>query len=224
MSYNIRNCKGMDKNVDYTRVIDVINAQKPDILMLQEVDSATVRYGGAVVSDTIARACGYVATYAPAIDFQGGKYGIALLSRSKPLSVKQYALPGREENRTLVVVEFKRYIVACTHLSLTEADRMASLPIIIEAAKQSNKPFIIAGDFNAEPTEEFIAQFSKHFTVVGDSTIPTFPADKPNIKIDYIAVYKNAAARRAQAKGYTVLEEPMASDHRPIVAVFPRLR
>lgn len=221
MSYNIRNCKGMDGNVDYTRVADVINAHKPDVVMLQEVDSATVRYGGAVVSDTLAMACGYVSTYAPAINFQGGKYGVALLTRHKPLSVRQYALPGREEKRTLVVAEFEHYVLACTHLSLTEQDRIASLPIIIAAARQCDKPFIIAGDFNAKPDEEFIEQFSKYFTIVGDSSISTFPADKPNIKIDYIAVYKNKAGARINGKKYKVINAPMASDHRPIIATLP---
>lgn len=221
MSYNIRNCKGMDGNVDYARVSHVINAHKPDVVMLQEVDSATVRYGGAVVSDTLARACGYVATYAPAINFQGGKYGIALLTRHTPLNVRQYALPGREEKRTLVVAEFENYVLACTHLSLTEEDRIASLPVIIAAAQACNKPFIIAGDFNAKPDEEFIKQFSKYFTIVGDSSLPTFPADKPNIKIDYIAVYKNAAGARIKGKKYQVINAPMASDHRPIIATLP---
>lgn len=218
MSYNIRNCKGMDKEIVYARVSDVINGEQPDIVMLQEVDSCTRRSSGIVVCDTLASLCGMQAVYAPAIDFDGGKYGIALLSQDKPLNVKRYALPGREEKRALVVTEFKNYVVASTHLSLTEADRNASLPIIIEAAKQYKKPFIIAGDFNAEPKEEFIKNFSRHFTIVGDLVTNTFPADKPNIKIDYIAIFNNKAGKKVKWSDYRVIDEPMASDHRPIVA------
>lgn len=218
MSYNIRNCKGMDKEIVYARVSDVINAEKPDIVMLQEVDSCTHRSSGIVVSDTLASLCGMQATYAPAIDFDGGKYGIALLSHGKPLSVKRYALPGREEKRALVVTEFKNYVVASTHLSLTEADRDASLAIILKAARRYRKPFIIAGDFNAEPTEAFIKKFSRYFTIVGDLQTSTFPADKPNIKIDYIAIFNNKAGKKVKWSDYRVIDEPMASDHRPIVA------
>lgn len=218
MSYNIRNCKGMDKEIVYARVSDVINGEQPDIVMLQEVDSCTRRSSGIVVCDTLASLCGMQAVYAPAIDFDGGKYGIALLSQDKPLNVKRYALPGREEKRALVVTEFKNYVVASTHLSLTEADRNASLPIIIEAAKQYKKPFIIAGDFNAEPNEEFIKNFSRHFTIVGDLVTNTFPADLPNIKIDYIAIFNNKAGKKVKWSDYRVIDEPMASDHRPIVA------
>lgn len=218
MSYNIRNCKGMDKEIVYARVSDAINGEQPDIVMLQEVDSCTRRSSGIVVCDTLASLCGMQAVYAPAIDFDGGKYGIALLSQDKPLNVKRYALPGREEKRALVVTEFKNYVVASTHLSLTEADRNASLPIIIEAAKQYKKPFIIAGDFNAEPNEKFIKNFSRHFTIVGDLVTNTFPADKPNIKIDYIAIFNNKAGKKVKWSDYRVIDEPMASDHRPIVA------
>lgn len=218
MSYNIRNCKGMDKEIVYARVSDVINGEQPDIVMLQEVDSCTRRSSGIVVCDTLASLCGMQAVYAPAIDFDGGKYGIALLSQDKPLNVKRYALPGREEKRALVVTEFMNYVVASTHLSLTEADRNASLPIIIEAAKQYKKPFIIAGDFNAEPNEEFIKNFSRHFTIVGDLVTNTFPADLPNIKIDYIAIFNNKAGKKVKWSDYRVIDEPMASDHRPIVA------
>lgn len=218
MSYNIRNCKGMDKIIDYNRVIDVINAEAPDVIMLQEVDSATVRSAGVVVCDSLAGACGYVATYAPAIAFGGGKYGIAVLTRDLPLSVTQRALPGREELRTIVAVECEDYIVACTHLSLTAEDRMLSLPIIIDMAQHCNKPFIIAGDFNAEPDEAFIAELSKHFTIVGDLDTPTFPAHEPNVKIDYIAIYNNTAGSKVKAHDYKVIAEPIASDHRPIVA------
>lgn len=218
MSYNIRNCKGMDKEIVYARVSEVITAECPAIVMLQEVDSCTRRSSGVVVCDTLASLCGMHATYAPAIDFDGGKYGIALLTQEKPISVKRYALPGREENRALLITEFKEYAVASTHLSLTEADRNASLPIIIEAAKQYKKPFIIAGDFNAEPNEEFIKNFSRHFTIVGDLVTNTFPADEPNIKIDYIAILNNKAGKKVKWSDYRVIDEPMASDHRPIVA------
>lgn len=217
MSYNIRNCKGMDRMINYQRVADVINAQQPDVLMLQEVDSATMRSSGVVVVDTLASLCNMYGTFSAAINFEGGKYGIGMLSREKPLGVTRYALPGREEERTLLVVEFKDYVMASTHLSLTEEDRDASMPILLEAASRFNKPFFIAGDFNAEPTEASITQFVKHFGIFGDAAVKTFPADNPNIKIDYIAIYGNEAAERVQSLDYNVINEPMASDHRPII-------
>ena len=42
MSYNVRNCKGMDDVVDYARVAAVINKYQPVVVALQELDSATI--------------------------------------------------------------------------------------------------------------------------------------------------------------------------------------
>ena len=48
-----------------------------------------------------------------------------------------------------------------------------------------------------------------------DLTEATFPADKPEIRIDYIAWYPREAFRLLDFK---VIDETVASDHRPIVA------
>ena len=70
------------------------------------------------------------ACFAPAIDFDGCKYGIGLLSKKAPIHLQTMALPGREEARTLILAEFEDYIYCCTHLSLTEEDRMKSLDFL----------------------------------------------------------------------------------------------
>ena len=46
MSYNVRNCKGLDLKLDYDRCADVINRAQPDIVAVQELDSMTSRYEG----------------------------------------------------------------------------------------------------------------------------------------------------------------------------------
>lgn len=68
-------------------------------------------------------------TYAKAIDYSGGSYGVGILSREKPLSVKRIPLPGREEARVLLMAEFRDYWFCVTHLSLTREDSSAS-PLI----------------------------------------------------------------------------------------------
>ena len=68
-----------------------------------------------------------------------------MLSKEKPVSYRYIALPGREEERVLLWVEFERYIFCCTHLSLTPEDRMLSLPILRREAAFAHKPLFIAG-------------------------------------------------------------------------------
>lgn len=190
MSYNIRNGVGMDNQRDLQRVADVICAYAPDVVAVQEVDSMTARSKGRDVLGELATLTGMIPVYAPAIDYDGGKYGVGILCRQQPLSVVRHALPGREEERMVVAAEFPDFVFACTHLSLTEADRMLSLPILQEVASRiPSKPFYLAGDFNAEPSEPFIQRLTEQFILLTDTTVRTFPADVPDITIDYIVCY-----------------------------------
>ena len=157
------------------------------------------------------------ATYAPAIDFDGGRYGIGMLSRREPLTVKRLQLPGREEQRTILICEFEDYVYCATHLSLTEADRDASLKIILEAVKDAGKPVFLAGDFNSAPDEPFMLNFRQSFTVLSDITAATFPADKPVDIIDYITELKRPGVKGAKVLSAEVVDAPTQSDHRPIV-------
>lgn len=217
MTYNIRNAKGMDNVCNYQRIANAINNVQPDVVAVQEVDSMTRRSGNRYVLGEIAERTQMHASYAPAIDYDGGKYGIGILSKQKPLQLKTCALPGREEERTLLVAEFEDYLFACTHLSLTAEDRMKSLELIKKMATGVQKPFFLAGDLNATPESDFIRALQQDFTVLNHFKNGTFPASEPKETIDYIAVWKPTA------KGFALLsnrvpEEPVASDHRPIVA------
>lgn len=157
------------------------------------------------------------AYFAPAIDYDGGKYGIGLLTKEIPVSLKTMTLPGREEARALIMAEFDNYIYCCTHLSLTEEDRMAS-PELIKTLPPLTKTFFLAGDLNAEPESAFIKYLQQDFQILSDVNQHTFPAPAPTETIDYITALKQ------NMKGFTVtsaqvVNEPVASDHRPLVVV-----
>lgn len=218
LTYNIRNAIGMDGVRDYDRLADAIARTGADIVAVQEVDSVTGRSGGRYVLGEIGARALYHPCFSAAIDYDGGKYGIGLLSKEKPLSVKRLPLPGREEARTLIVAEFPGYIMANAHLSLTSDDALASVPVIVAEAVAAEKPFIVAGDWNSKPDSPVIAELKKAgFQIVSDGKTPTWPADKPTECIDYIAVYKPDSAGIV-ALSSSVLNEPAASDHRPIKA------
>lgn len=216
MSFNVRNGKGMDDVSNYQRTADAILKLGPDVVAIQELDSVTGRSGQKYVLGELAQGTLMYPTYAPAIDYDGGKYGIGMLSKEKPLSHRYIALPGREEARALLVVEFEKYIYCCTHLSLTEEDRMLSLPLIKEIAASAHKPLFFAGDLNAHPTSKFIQELQKDFVILTNMKQFTFPADKPSETIDYIATYARDTTAFTRISSY-VADEPVVSDHRPIV-------
>lgn len=215
MTYNIRNAKGMDGVCNFQRIANVISNEAPDVVAIQELDSMTTRSGQKFVLNEIAERTQMHASYAPAISFQGGKYGIGILSRKKPLDIHSYPLPGREEARMLMVAEFEDYFFACTHLSLTEEDRLASLDIIKKSVGKSDKPYFLAGDLNDTPDSKFIKALQQDFQVLTNLKKPTFPAPEPKETIDYIAAWKHRTNNFANLSAQ-VHEEPLASDHRPL--------
>ena len=216
MSYNIRNGRGMDEVTDLGRIADAICKVAPDVVAVQEVDSVTVRSGGIDVLRTLGERTLMFPTYAPAIDFDGGKYGVGMLSKEKPVSYRYIALPGREEERVLLWVEFERYIFCCTHLSLTPEDRILSLPSLRREAASAHNPLFIAGDWNATAHSPFITEISKDFQLLSNPKQATFPASTPDSCLDYIAGYVKNGQPFTRLSAW-VPEEAVASDHRPVV-------
>jgi endonuclease/exonuclease/phosphatase family metal-dependent hydrolase len=95
MSYNIRNAKGLDDKVDYQRIADVITNLDTDVVALQELDSVTNRSKQVDVLSRLASLTAMYPVYGASIPYDGGKYGIGVLSKRKPLSWKRIPLPGR---------------------------------------------------------------------------------------------------------------------------------
>lgn len=218
-SYNIQHGQGMDGRIDYDRLAGILRKSHAEVVAIQEVDSATLRNGGLYSLEEIARKTKMTATFAPAINYQGGKYGVGILSKKHPISVHRISLPGSEEPRVLLVAEFKHYVVACTHLSLTEEDRMASISIIMEEAARWQKPFLLMGDLNDTPDSPFYRQMQQHFLFMNPPYDKTFPSDNPDCCIDHIAIFRPTATPAYTLSFYrTWVGEETASDHRPLHA------
>ncbi len=220
MSYNVRNAKGLDNKTDYQRVASVIAKEAPDVCAIQELDSKTKRSNGVDVLEELAKLTKTTPSYGPAIDYQGGKYGIGILTKEKPVNVEYIPLPGREEQRCLLIVELERFVFCCSHWSLTHEDRVATVSIVTDKMREQKKPVFICGDFNAQPTEDSIKKLEKDWTILSSDEF-TFPADKPSVRIDYVCVADPTGAVKAEdwldaVKSAKVVDEPVASDHRPI--------
>ncbi|MBQ6192755.1 MAG: endonuclease/exonuclease/phosphatase family protein [Bacteroidaceae bacterium] len=219
MTYNIRHGAGMDDVVDLERQAKVIQSSQPDVVGLQEVDYIVPRSGRVDETAYFADYLGMYGTFGPAIPLSGGKYGVAILSKEKPLSVSNTPLPGKEK-RTLLVCEFQNYVFACTHLDLEEPNRLASLDIIIAEASRWSKPFFICGDWNDKPNSTLITTMKKDDMFVflnrltNSSSSYTFPAQNPNRVIDYIASYGNVVRSINLRK---VIANSVSSDHRPVL-------
>ena len=215
LTYNVRNCKGLDNITDYQRVADVIKRIDPNIVALQELDSATQRSNGIVVLNELAKLTNMYPVFGSSIAFQGGKYGIGILSKEKPRQWRSVPLPGREEKRSLLIVDLKNLTICCSHFSLNSEDRLESARIINDLFTNAAKPVILAGDLNATPESEVIGKLEDKWIMLNDPTAPTIPADNPRRCIDYIFVLKNPKENLALTET-KVVQESVASDHLPL--------
>jgi endonuclease/exonuclease/phosphatase family metal-dependent hydrolase len=105
-----------------------------------------------------------------------------------------------------------------THFDLTEKARLASIPLIETFFKSDpSAPALLAGDLNAEPGSSTIMALEKVWTnATSREGLFTFPVKEPKEQIDYILYRPATCWRVVETK---VLDEPIASDHRPILAV-----
>lgn len=245
LTYNIHHGEGVDGKFDLPRIAAVIKSASPDLVALQEVDQGTARASGVDQPAELARLTGMEVVFGRNIDFQGGGYGTAVLSR---LPVKAHSsvklrsfydgTAEHPEQRGVQIVEIGEpgdagLVFLSTHLDYRSDDRerMASAETINElAAKYGERLMILAGDLNAEPESRVMREFEKRWSIVGTdakqqasegvNALLTFPSGEPAKWIDYVLV---RPAERWGVVELRVIEERIASDHRPLLAVLRRL-
>ncbi len=221
VSYNVRAGRGLDWSPALDRQAAVIRALAPVVVALQEVDRCTQRSGGVDQAATLAEATGMRAVFARAIDFEGGAYGIAVLSREAPHATRTVPLPSpHDEDRALLVAVFGDFTFAATHLPLHEADRLDAIDRIEAELLPSDRPVFLAGDWNAVPGDATLRRIGRSFRLLSGTT-PTFPADEPVKCIDYVSV-DQVHAPLFSGSTSRVVDEPAASDHRTVLVCVDR--
>lgn len=223
MTFNLR--AGSLTTLD--SLADVIKSQNPDFVALQEVDVMTMRgnapnmNGKNMVSELAART-GMFGDFARTINFVGGYYGIAILSKHPCVKMEKFMLPNPEntEQRALLKGTYELngkvpFIFACTHLDVkSAATRSLQVDFILDRLGDDiTTPIIIGGDFNAYPDEECINKLRKRMTNISGNGL-TFPSDAPDCKIDYLffAPKKGCDLISTQVIGHN----PQPSDHRAV--------
>jgi endonuclease/exonuclease/phosphatase family metal-dependent hydrolase len=212
------------------RVAQVVMDSRADIVLLQEVDSATRRSGSVDQVARLRALTGYYGVFGRAIDYNGGKYGIAILSRWPISSDTLIHLPVAEhdssyEARGALVAKISSPVgtlrVIDTHLEAYRNSyrlEQSRTLLAIAATQRDSGTTIIGGDFNSEPGSGVIAMFERSgwrdgFAQCGTGTGFSFPANVPVKRIDYLLFSGTTKCESAK-----VLETE-ASDHRPVLFV-----
>ena len=217
MTYNVRNALNVNGVACYQQVADVINQVYPDVVAIQESDSGTLRtMGGDVLSELSERTMMYQ-TFASLFEYQGGKHGLGILSKERPIKHWTVYLPGKNQVRGLLLAEFENYVIGCTQLSRIEEEQNASVEIIFDAVKDINKPVFLAGDMNCGFESVSQNALQSKFATLNDFRQATIPViNEPNIPttcIDFIYGYRNRYKYSVLAKQVINLWD---FDHYPV--------
>jgi endonuclease/exonuclease/phosphatase family metal-dependent hydrolase len=226
LTYNIHHAEGTDGKLDLARISKIISSVQPDLVALQEIDFKTDRTGGVDQAAELARMTGLHVAPGPNIDYQNGRYGTATLSRWKIVSHQNHQLPNfGGEQRGVLVTEFEienggpRLHFLGTHFDhrSDERERLASTKFVNELIGQIEGPALLAGDLNAVPDSDTLNRLESSWTnATAEKPLPTIPSKVPSRQIDYVLYRPATEWRVIEAR---VLEEPVASDHRPLLVV-----
>lgn len=219
LTYNIHHAEGVDGRLDAARIAGVISAVRPDFAAIQEVDVRTERVKGADLAHELARLTGLHAVFGKTIDFQGGWYGNALLSRWPIAGFANLELPGNpgREKRAVLAADAGNFQMLATHLDIAEADRMLAVGRLRELAKEkpAGWPMVLAGDLNAAPGSAPMTALLEDWTAASlGEPLLTIPVEAPRRQIDYVLF---RPANRWKVVEARVLEESVASDHRALL-------
>lgn len=233
LCYNIHFGQGTDGKYDVKRLAEVIKAQKPDLVALQEVDVGVKRSGRVHQAQRLGELTEMKVRYGPTQHYQGGLYGNAVLSKLPILDVLIQPLPYTESTEEKVT--YPRGCIAVTvqgpdgkplrfistHFQHNvHEDRVAEAMRINElfTGESAKIPTILAGDINARPTEEPVTILLKNWsTTLKEVPEPTAPSKNPRSRIDYIFYRIGDPLEMVE---HRVIPEEVASDHRPVFAVF----
>lgn len=211
------------KKGNLERITDFIKSQDPDIVGLVEIDTGSIRSRWVNQAAKIAQSIGHYSAYQC-------KYGESSLNNRLPILRKQgnaflsaprvhgerfhYFDTGIK--RLIIELELEDCAVFLVHLSLKYRHRQAQLRHLHDLVVASDKPVIVAGDFNAFWGEHEIYLFMKATGLRSANTysLPTYPSRSPRKELDFVLYGEDVSVKKFS------IPQVEFSDHLPLVVEF----
>lgn len=220
VTYNIKHGHGMDGVVNLDRIAAVLRPLDADVIFLQEVDQGCARSGQADQPAALAGALGLESRFGAFRPYDGGRYGMAILTRLPVRRAEVIALPPGPNPLTCLELELDFHGTSITvtglHLVMTEAQRLAQARFLANRYRDASRPIILAGDLNSERESPILDVLGAQFDYPAKRAAPlTFPSVDPVKEIDFFLFAPKGAWT---IDDHRVVDETMASDHRPVSA------
>ena len=177
-SYNIQAARLADG--DITQLAEDIVLLELDVVGIQEIDVGTKRSDGKNLAQQLATACGLEYFYfAPAMAYDGGEYGIAIISRY-PIAESGFENLSHSRNSENRVIAHARIDVDGfmfdffnTHLSYESHTIRSAQLREVRLGMLSGSASILTGDFNIRSSDELTVL--EGYRCVNNGTMVTFP-------------------------------------------------
>jgi endonuclease/exonuclease/phosphatase family metal-dependent hydrolase len=233
--YNVHAGKDAAGVDNLRRVADVVKAANADIVLFQEVDKGTRRSGNVDQPAEYSKRTGYHVAFGRSLTYDGGEYGIALLSRwpiRRDTAIHLVVTPPQERSggsyeprvahRAIVAAPSGDIVVLNTHIDASTDDRYRKqeardiIAIVSDIKASGAKRVLVGGDFNSTPESEVQVGlrangFNDAWLRCGRGEGLSYPADSSRKRIDYLFLIAGAECAAAE------VINTQASDHRPVL-------
>ena len=209
------------RNLD--RISQFMKELQPDVVGLIEVDHGSYRSNGKNQAEQLAEALGHYHTHSikyghnsfwrrvPVLKEQGN----AFLARDR-IRNETFHYFQRGMKKLVIELELEHVVVYLVHLSLGARTRHHQLRDLYAMVKNTEKPCIVAGDFNMLWGEDEIDLFlaATGLQNANKENLPTFPSNRPKRHLDFVLHSKEISVNNFKVPRVTF------SDHLPVIVDF----
>jgi endonuclease/exonuclease/phosphatase family metal-dependent hydrolase len=205
------------------KITEFLCGIKPDILGLIEVDAGSYRSSGKNQAQALADSLGHyhvysskysrghVAQMVPLMNKQGNAF-----LTSESIDNAQFHYFDKGVKRLVIELELADVTIFLVHLALGGGMRHRQLNDLYSLVKESTKPTIVAGDFNARwgATEMRLFLAATGLTDANSRNQPTYPSWKPNRQLDFMLYSREIVMKKFS------MPKVILSDHLPLILDF----
>ena len=222
VSYNICHAEGMDGEINTKRIADLLAKTNADLISLQEVDKGCNRSEKRDIAKEIASQLKMFYTFGKFMDYDGGEYGMAVLSRFPINKTIRHQLPTGTEPRCALEIQVQTDFLS-SPLSFIgihnewkqDRIRLKQVQTLTNSLQNYTHPIILSGDFNGEPDDASLNHLRKdNWNILDKMGAKTWPSQEPEVEIDFIMT-KHLPIFSVE---HCVIKDTQISDHRPIYA------